>query len=320
MPPRALTGAAAGLLILIWGTTWAAIRIGLEGIPPLTGVALRFGLAGLVLLALMPVFRVRLRPDRRVLGLWVFNGILTFSVSYGIVYWAEQFVPSGLASVLWATFPLWVTLFAHLWLPGERLTVRSAVGVLTGFAGVVVIFSEDLSRLSIGSGEVSGALISGSVPVAVAAGVLLLSPLSASVANVGVKRYGQGVHPLSLTAVPMLLTGALMGGLAAGIEGFDSVRLGFRSVAAWLYLSIFGSAVTFTVYFWLLSHFTATRLSLITYGIPIVAVLVGTVFLNEPVTLRVLLGSALVVVGVAVAVRGSGSREDEVPGEDQPSR
>ena len=303
MPSRALTGSAVGLLILIWGTTWAAIRIGLEGIPPLTGVALRFGLAGLVLLALMPVFRVRLRPDPRVLALWAFNGLFTFTVAYGIVYWAEQFVPSGLASVLWATFPLWVMSFAHFWLPGERLTVRSVVGVLTGFAGVVVIFSEDLSRLSIGSEATSGSLVSGPVPVAVAAGVLLLSPLSAAVANVGVKRHGQGVHPLSLTAVPMLLTGALMGTVAAAVEGFDSVRFDFSSVAAWLYLSIFGSAVTFTVYFWLLSHLTATRLSLITYGIPVVAVLVGTVVLDEPVTPRVLAGSVLVVVGVAMAVR-----------------
>lgn len=316
MPSRALTAAAVGLLILIWGTTWAAIRIGLEGIPPFTGVALRFGLAGLVLLALMPVFRVRVRPDRRVLGLWAFNGVLSFTVSYGIVYWAEQVVPSGLASVLWATFPLWVALFAHLWLPGERLTLRSVTGILTGFAGVVVIFSEDLSRLSIGDQGASGAPGSGSVPVGVAAGVLLLSPLSAAVANVGVKRWGHGVHPLSLTAVPMLLTGALMGGVAAGVEGPGSVRFDFASVAAWLYLSIFGSAVTFTVYFWLLSHLAATRLSLITYGIPVVAVLVGTVLLDEPVTPRVLAGSALVVVGVVVAVRGVRKRRPR--GEDPP--
>lgn len=303
MPSRALTSAAVGLLILIWGTTWAAIRIGLEGIPPFTGVALRFGLAGLVLLALLPVFRVRLRPDRRILVLWAFNGLLSFTVSYGVVYWAEQFVPSGLASVLWATFPLWVALFAHLWLPGERLTVRSTVGVLAGFAGVVVIFSEDLSQLAIGSGSATGSLVSGPVPVGVAAAVLLLSPLSAALGNVGVKRFGQGVHPLSLTAVPMLLTGALMGGVAAAVEGPGSVRFDVRSVAAWLYLAIFGSAVTFTVYFWLLSHLAATRLSLITYGIPVVAVLVGTVFLDEPLTGRVLAGSALVVIGVAVAVR-----------------
>lgn len=299
MPSRTLLIAAASLLVLIWGTTWAAIRIGLEGIPPFTGVALRFGLAGLVLLALVPILRVRFSLDRRELTLWAVNGILSFTVSYGIVYWGEQYVPSGLASVLWATFPLWVALLAHVWLPGERLTVRSSVGVLAGFAGVSVIFSEDLSRLRLGEGASAG-----SVSVAAAAAVILLSPMSTAVANVAVKRWGKGLHPLSLTAVPMLLTGAVMGALAAAVEDFSTVQFTTRSVGAWLYLSIAGSAVTFTVYFWLLSQMTATRLSLITYAIPVVAVLVGTIFLDEPITGRVLAGSALVVVGVAVAVRG----------------
>jgi len=309
MPSRTLTTATLGLLILIWGTTWAAIRIGLEGIPPFTGVALRFGLAGAVLLALVPVFRVRFSLDRRELTLWLFNGLFSFTVSYGIVYWAEQYVPSGLASVLWGTFPLWVALFAHFYLPGERLTARSVVGVLTGFAGVAVIFSEDLSRLRLAEnvGEVSqvpdAGLGSGAVPVALAAAVLLLSPLSAAVANVAVKRWGGHLHPLSLTAVPMLVTGAVMGTLAAAFEDLGAVRFDARTVGAWLYLSLIGSAVTFTLYFWLLSHLTATRLSLITYAIPVVAVVVGTVILGEPVTSRVLIGSALVVVGVAVAVR-----------------
>lgn len=298
-PARPVLLAAVTLLVLIWGTTWAAIRIGLEGIPPFTGVALRFGLAGLVLLALVPVLRVRFSLDRRELTLWAINGILSFTISYGIVYWGEQYVPSGLASVLWATFPLWVALLAHVWLPGERLTVRSSVGVLAGFAGVAVIFSEDLSQLRLGEGASAG-----SVSVALAAAVILLSPVSAAVANVAVKRWGKGLHPLSLTAVPMLLTGAVMGALAAAVEDFGTVQFTGRSVGAWLYLSIAGSAVTFTVYFWLLSHLTATRLSLITYAIPVVAVLVGTMFLDEPVTGRVLAGSALVVVGVAVAVRG----------------
>lgn len=313
MPSRALTTAALALLILIWGTTWAAIRIGLEGIPPFTGVALRFGLAGAVLLALVPVFRVRFSLDRRELILWLFNGLFSFTVAYGIVYWAEQYVPSGLASVLWGTFPLWVALFAHFYLPGERLTPRSVIGVLTGFVGVAVIFSEDLSQLSIASdpgvaspvGAVTEAGIgSDPVPVVLAAAVLLLSPLSAAVANVAVKRWGGHLHPLSLTAVPMLVTGAVMGTVAAAFEDLGAVRFDARTVGAWLYLSIVGSAVTFTLYFWLLSHLTATRLSLITYAIPVVAVLVGTVFLGEPITGRVLAGSALVVVGVAVAVRG----------------
>ena len=114
--------AAIGLLIVIWGSTWSVIRIGLRGIPPLTGVSLRFGIASVLLLVLAWQQGVRLggRPYER--RLWLINGLLAFSVSYGVVYWAEQWIPSGLAAVLFATFPLCVAVMAHYWLPDERLT------------------------------------------------------------------------------------------------------------------------------------------------------------------------------------------------------
>lgn len=310
IPRRWLHRLALVVLVSIWGTTWAAIRVGLDGIPPFTGVALRFSLAGALLLLLVPVLGVRFRWDRRELGLWALNGLFSFTLSYGIVYWAEQWVPSGLVSVLWATFPLWVALLAHPFLPGERLTVRQSLGVLLGFGGVVVIFSEDLSRLAVEPAVVESAAAGpGAGPgwagpgLAVAAAVVLLSPLVSAVANVAVKRWGEGIHPLSLTAVPMLGTGLVMGVVAWTTEDLSTVRFDALTVGSVLYLAVFGSAVTFTLYFWLLSRLPATRLSLITYAIPVVAVIVGTVALDEPITLRIGLGAALVVAGVAVAVR-----------------
>ncbi|MEM7050035.1 MAG: EamA family transporter [Acidobacteriota bacterium] len=295
---------AVAVLVLIWGTTWAAIRIGLEGTPPFTGVALRFALAGAVLLAMVPLFRVRLGQSRREVALWALNGLLSFSLSYGIVYWAEQRISSGLAAVLFATFPLFVAAFSHFWLPGERLTARSLSGTLIGFAGVAVIFSEDLSRLAEPVGEV-GALGGG---IAAAAGLFLVSPLVSAFANVATKRWGKGLHPLSITAVPMLLTGAVMGTLAALVEGDREMIWDVSSVGAILYLAIFGSAVTFSVYFWLLGRMPATRLSLITYAVPVVAVVTGTLFLEETLTVRVGIGAALVILGVALAVW---KKEDE---------
>lgn len=284
------TAAALGVLIAVWGTTWAAIRIGLEGIPPFTGVALRFALASLLLFALVPVFGVRLGRTRREVGLWAVNSLLSFSLSYGIVYWAEQRVPSGLAAVLFATFPLFVAALGHFWLPGERLTGRAAIGSLVGFAGVVVIFSEDLSQL-------------GGPGVATAAAVMLVSPLVSAIANVAVKRWGSGIHPLSLTAVPMALTAVTMGALAALVEGGREIAWTLPAVGSLLYLAVFGSALTFTLYFRLLDRLPATRLSFITYAIPVVAVATGTLALGEPMTPRILAGASLVVIGVAAAVR-----------------
>lgn len=288
-PGPVLVAATLALLILIWGTTWAAIRVGLEGIPPIAGVALRFGIAGVFLLGLAFVRGVPLgrRPMER--RLWWINGLLSFCLSYGVVYWAEQWVPTGLAAVLFSTFPLFVALFAHVWLPAERLDGASIIGILLGVGGVAVIFSEDLSAL-------------GGREVALASAVFLLSPVASAVANVAVKKWGSGISSLSLTAVPMGMTAAIMGGLALAFEHGRSVRWTGATVGSLLYLALCGSALTFTLYFWLLKHIAATRLSLITYGIPVVAVLVGWLFLDEVLTARTLVGAALILVGVGLVI------------------
>ena len=284
------------LLTLIWGTTWAAIRIGLEGVPPFTGVAVRFAIAGTLLLALALALGVRLGRGRHEKALWLANGVLSFCLSYSIVYWSEQYIPSGLAAVLFATYPLLVAALAHFLLAGERLTAVAAAGLVLGFAGVAVIFSDDLSLL-------------GGQQVRHAALVMLVSPLVSAVAIVVIKRWGSDVHPLSLSAVPMLFAGGVMGAVALLVERHRPPVFDARSVSALLYLAILGSAVTFTVYYWLLAHVTATRLALTSYLIPIVAVAVGAALFGEPLRPRLLAGSALVLVGVLLVSRFRRRRE-----------
>lgn len=289
-PGRLVTYAALATLVLIWGTTWAAIRVSLEGIPPLKSVVIRFAIAGLLLLSLAPVLKVRLGRQPREPWLWLMNGVLTFSLSYGIVYWSEQWVPSGLAAVLFSTFPLFVALLAHLMLPGERLAPRSAVGVLLGFIGVAVLFSEDFKSL-------------GGQQVATASAFFLIAPLASAVANVAVKKWGSGVHPLSISAMPMLFGTLLMVPVAWTTERDMAIRWGARPILAVLYLALVGSALAFTLYYWLLRRLPASRLALINYATPVVAVLVGTLFLGEPFTARIAIGALLVVSGVALAMR-----------------
>jgi drug/metabolite transporter (DMT)-like permease len=276
-------------LTLIWGTTWAAIRISLEGIPPFTGLAIRFAIAAALLLVMMRIFRIRFAGTAGERRIWALNAGLSFCGSYGIVYWAEQYVPSGLTSVLFATFPLFVALLAHVALPGDRLTPSRMAGILIGFAGVAVIFSEDFSRL-------------GGPDVGLAATVMLGSPLVSAVANVAVKRWGAGVHPFSMTAVPMGIAAIVMGVVAALMERGRPIELGVRPVTALLYLAVLGSAVTFSLYYWLLAHVSATRLSLLAFTMPIVAVAFGAAFMDEPITGRTLAGGALVLAGVGIAL------------------
>jgi drug/metabolite transporter (DMT)-like permease len=294
-PERFLLILVALLLILIWGTTWAAIRIGLRGIPPFTGVALRFAISSVVLLVVAFLARIPLGRSRQERRLWIVNTLLTFCGSYGVVYWCEQYVPSGLAAVIFATFPLFVTLFAHLALPAERMKPRASVGILLGFCGAAVIYSEDFSAL-------------GGAKVALASGVMLASPLVSALATVAVKRWGKGVHPLSLSAVPMGFASLAMGAVALATERHSPVSFDAASLGALLYLALLGSAVSFSLWYWLLSHAAATRVSLISYLNPMVAVSVGILFLREPITGRILAGSALVVAGVALAVHSRSSR------------
>ncbi|MEO8503814.1 MAG: EamA family transporter [Acidobacteriota bacterium] len=298
---RGLDLAGLVLLSLIWGTTWAAIRVAVRGVPPLTGVALRFGFAGLLLLALAKIYGVSLGRAANERPLWLANGLLTFAGSYGIVFWAEQWVPSGLASVLFATFPLWTVVLSPLVLPGERLTWRSGSGVVLGFVGVALIFWRDLAPASDG----------GLTRLGVAGLVFLIAPLLSATANLLTKRFGAGVHPLSITSIPMLIGAAIVAPLAVLVEHPLQARFDTASLLALAYLAVVGSAIAFTVYYALLRRGSVLELSMITYAAPVVAVAIGVLFFDERLGPQSLLGAGLVLAGVLLTVavrheRGTG--------------
>lgn len=278
-------------MVAIWGTTWAVIRVGLQGAPPFAGLGLRFLLAGAVLFCLGVLLGVPSQRGRRLYRLWVIETVFGFSITYGVVYWAEQVVPSGLASVLFSTFPLFVALLAHLWLPNEPLRLASLLGIAVALGGVAVLFSDDFSLPNEGARWVAVAFFA--------------SPIAAAVAHVLMKRWGSGVHPVNLVTVPMLATGGLMALASIWLEAGRPLVLDAVSVSAIVYLAIPGSVVTFTLYYWTLDRVPATRLSLITLAIPVVAVGVGALFLDEPLSGRTGAGAALVLLGVGLALRGT---------------
>ena len=288
-PGPLLRAATLGFLTFIWGTTWAAITISLRGIPPFTGVALRFAIAAVLLIVYARLMGIPLAPvDRREKRLRVFHALLTFCGSYGVVFWAEQWVPSSLASVLFATFPLLVAVIAHFVLSEERMTPTTVVGSVLGLFGIGVIFAEDFDLL-------------GGTMVAVASLVMLISPLAGAVVSVAVKRWGSGMNSVAFNAVAMVYAAAIMGVVAAIFERHRPLVLDTGPVAALLYMAIAGTAITFPLFFWLLEHMEARQVALIGYGTPVVALFLGVFFMNEPITARILIGSAMVVIGVAVA-------------------
>ena len=284
------------VVCLIWGTTWAVIQVGLRGIPPFTGVAIRFAIAAALLFAVAAALGIKIGRTRKEIAIWIGNGILSFTIAYGAVYWSEQYVPSGLAAILFAIYPLVVTGVGHFVLSGEKVTLGEVLGIVIGFSGVGMIFSEDLAAL--GGREVyTGAL------------VMLLAPISAAFGTIVVKRWGTDIHPFSLSGGPMAVTAVVMGVVALGLEYERTFVWNAESIGALLYLSICGSAVTFFLYYWLLTLIPAKRLALTAYIIPFIAVAVGLLLGEELMQPRLLAGAALVIVGVTLAVHRSAAGE-----------
>src|SRR4026208_475415 len=177
------------LLCGIWGSTWLFIKVGLEDLPPLTFAGFRFVIACIILFCLIRLRGISLPSTRRDWGLLAATGVLSFCLNYGLVFWGEQYISSGLAAVLQATLPAFGLVFAHLHLPGERMTWTQIVGVVLGFSGGVVVFS---TQLAIAGGKA----LAGSV-------ALVLSAFFAAYSNVLVKAYGRKLEPAILSGGQM---------------------------------------------------------------------------------------------------------------------
>ncbi|MGH7558709.1 MAG: DMT family transporter [Gemmatimonadota bacterium] len=275
------------LLCFIWGSTWLVIKIGLSDLPPFLAAGVRFVIAAAILAGLAGARRVPFPRSRDAHVLLLGVGLSSFGLSYGIVYWAEQFIPSGLTAVLFATLPFFTLLIAHVALPTERMTGRRIAGVMIGFLGVLLVFRGDLSVE-----HPRGA---------VAAAVLLLSPLASAAANVGVKRWGMDIHPYQLSILPMIYGALALLGTSLAVEDVSAAAWTPVAIGSVVYLALFGSAFAFVGYYTLLRVVAVTTLNLISYVFPIVAVVLGYLVLGESMDSLTLAGAALVLTGIAVA-------------------
>jgi drug/metabolite transporter (DMT)-like permease len=279
------------LLCLIWGSTWVVIRTGLEDLPVFGSAAARFTLAAACMSGLGALFAEREGGARPGWRLSLALGTLNFAVSYGIVYWSETRLPSGLVSVLWAVFPMLQAVAGHLFLPGERLAAGQVAGFGLGFLGVVALFATDLRGL--GAGAVPAGL------------VLLLSPFVSALGTTYVKRHGAGTSSLLLNRNAMWIGAALLWGVALATEPQTFHWTG-SALFSLLYLALFGTVVAFGLYFWLLRQVAANRMSVIAYVTPGVALVLGVLVANEPLGPWTLAGLGAILAGVYLVHRGGG--------------
>lgn len=223
--------------------------------------------------------------------LYYFMGFFSFILPFGLVYWGEQYIPSGLASVLFAVYPFFVALFTRIFIPEEKIGFIKIIGMILGFGGIVIIFSESIS--SIGMEYFLGM-----------AAVLLSGFLQSTIA-VSIKKYGQHLHALSMNLIPMTIAG--IGMLVLGFLFEDTTKLRFtpQAVGSFLYLGIIGSVVTFTSYYWLLKRINIILLSLTAFITPIIALLLGWIFLNESLRANQVWGSIFVLIGLLTSAFGN---------------
>jgi drug/metabolite transporter (DMT)-like permease len=290
--PQRITVVLCFLAIyLIWGSTYLAIRYAVETIPPLYTAGIRHLAAGAILL--LWCLAERLRPTWAQIRASFVIGVFFFLIGHGSLHWAEQKVPSGLASLLIASEPIWVFLLSAAAARQWRWNSSLLAGILLGLGGVGLLIGRSALR------SASGLLVSSLAVV--------LSAVSWSTGVVYSRRSNLSGHPLLLSALSLLagsLQLLLAGTIAGEYRGFSFAAVSLRSWLSLGYLIVFGSVVAFTAYNWLMEHYSPTLVATHTYINPIVAVLLGWLLAGEAVTPNVLLSAAMVVSAVMLVDRG----------------
>ncbi len=280
---------AFAAIYVIWGTTYLAIRLAVETIPPFLMAGTRFILAGGIAFAFLRARGVP-SPDRRQWRAAAIVGAFLLVGGNGLVTWSEQQVPSGIAALVVATVPLWTAALDWLAFRGARPDRRMAGGLVLGLLGI---------GLLIGPGNLSGA--AGIDPVSWLA--LLLAPALWSYGSLISRGAALPADVFMATAVEMLAGGALLllAGLGTGeLARLEPAAVSSRSLLAMLYLALFGSIVALTAYVWLLKTIQAARVATYTYVNPVIAVLLGWLVLSEPLTAPMLAAVVIIILAVAL--------------------
>jgi drug/metabolite transporter (DMT)-like permease len=305
IPSRALIWTGILVLYFVWGSTYLGIRVAIDTIPPFVMAGVRFVTAGLVLLG-WSMLRDRdafVWPTAREWRDTTIVGGLLLLGGMGLVSWGEQTVPSGIAALMVAMMPVWVAVLSWLFLR-ERLAPAAIVGIVIGIAGVAILVGPDGAPAD--KADPSGVL------------ALILSPISWAIGSIySANRARLPQQPLVATGGQMLAGGVLLTlvGLISGEWArFSPTAVSLDSLLALAYLTVIGSLLAFTTYGWLLRVAPLQFIATYAYVNPVVAVILGVLILNEPLTPRTLIAGAVIVFAVALIITARGRmRAPEAP-------
>ena len=280
---------AFAIIYFVWGSTFLAIRVGVREVPPFLLAGLRFLIAGLVLFAWMRT-KGTVSPTARQWFSATLLAVLIFVLDYGLLFWAERRVPSGIAAVMMATIPVFMTLSEILFLKTQRLTPRLGAALLIGIGGVLVLVSRSISF--------------GDSPIdTIGAIALIVAAIGWSVGSALTRKVPLPSSKAMSSGAQMFAGGVLLMITSAALGEFRGFRVQAVPLKAWLalaYLIVAGSIVAFTAYLWLIHHESPTKVGTYAYVNPVVAVLLGYFLGGEGLSLRTIMGTMLVLVSVVV--------------------
>lgn len=293
------------ILCLIWGSTWIFIKIGLADLPPISFASARFVLSAAVVLAIILVQKIPLPRSTSEWRLLALTGFLQFALNYSSVFWAEQYITSGLAAVLQATITLFGLVLAWIFLPAERITRQKIIAVVLGILGVAVIFIDQLKVENWMAFLGCVAIVFGSY--------------CAAQASILVKAKAGGIHPASLLfgqmacGLPFILT------YSFSVEGNPATfQWSFVAVGSVLYLSLVGTIAAFWLYYWLLSRIESTKAMMISLVTPLLAVVIGAVTVGETLPPQTFAGGLMIIGSIGLIVFRRSKTRPDFTGEQTP--
>lgn len=288
------------ILIIVWGSTWLFIKVGLKDIPPFTFAGVRFVIALVPLYLLVALRKARLPRKAAEWGLLAVTGLLTFTSGYGLVFWGEQYLSSGLTAVYYTTYPLLGLFFAHWLIPSEPLSLRRLVGAVIALGGVALIFADQL--------RLQGAM------AAWASGAILLSAVGGALSGVLLKGRGSHLDPFVVSAAQMTIGGMPLLALGLLTEGNPfAMAWTSRALFSLFYLALVGTSLAFVLWYRLLQATLVTRAQFMPVLNTLVAVVLGALVLGENYGLRAAAGTGAVLAGAALSLWKAGKKPPANP-------
>lgn len=283
--------AALGVLCLVWGTTYLAIRVGVAVFPVYLFSGIRFLLSGMIIFAWAACVPQRLWPQRHEWFRLCISGLLIFTGGNLLLCIAEREMPSGLAALVNGSFPLWIVLITRIWNPSEKTTLLTATGIAVGFAGQWMISSEHL--FTNGNAEVSWAFV-----------LLVWGVVNGAIGSIHMKKYPINLDPAITGAWQMLIGGTVT--TVVGLLHREAEQLNTQPEGWWamLYLVLAGSIIGYSLFVYAMRHLPAQQVSVYAYVNPIVALFLGWFLLDEPVPMQAIYAMLVTTAGVYLVNRG----------------